>query len=405
MKRFSRLISLTCILGILGGCGLSGEIRQHTDPVSAVQAAETQEPSVLEFQAPLFPDAAPAILWGRQQLPEQVQAAYDRMSEAIACRREAPLVVDADTGDISLILTALRIDHPEYFWFDGEASFVSTTLAGVNIRTECAFTYTMDLSEIQAAQQQIQQYTAACLSSPALTQAQTDYEKILGVYRYIIESTDYVLSETDQSILSVMGRNQATCAGYARAFQYLMGQLGIPCTLALGEGPSGESHGWNMVQCGGYWYQIDVTWGDPVDSDDQPGHSIQYTYCMVTDQEIYRDHTLVSEIPMPVCTDSTYNYFIQSGRQFNVWDAVAYEAAMAEAVRQGERWFSVRFADPDSYRAAASALFDQGQIWGVLTRCGISDRDPNRVVYTQNDTFYEISVQLDGTDTSGRNET
>lgn len=404
MKRFSRLMGALCLFSLLAGCSLPFHALSFGEADTSVPSSEIPASAEPESEAPLYSDAQPAILWGRQQLSSHAQTAYDKMSAAIACRQETPLTVDADTGEIQMILTALRIDHPEYFWFDGETSFVSTTLGGINLRTECTFSYTMNPDEIQTAHQQIQQYTAACLSSEALTGAQTDYDKILGVYRYIIENTDYILTETDQSIVSVMGRHQATCAGYARAFQYLMSKLGIPCTLVLGEGASGEPHGWNMVQCEGSWYQIDVTWGDPVGPSDAPGDSIQYTYCMVTDQEIYRDHTLISDIPMPECTDTTYNYFVQSGRQFSVWDADAYEAAMNQATQGGEVWFSVRFQNQEAYEAATAALFDQGEIWNIMTRCGAAADAQDRVTYTQNDLFYEISVQLDKNKTLGRDE-
>lgn len=404
MKRRIRLISLFCILSLLAGCGLPGSI-QETLPGVLSPAPQAESSGQEEFHAPLYSDAEPAVLWGREQLTDHAKAAYDRMSQAIACRQEAPVEVDADAGEIDLILTALRIDHPEYFWFDGEASFVTTTLAGEQVRTECTFTYTMELPEIQTAHQQVRQYTAACLASSELAAAQTDYEKILGVYRYVINSTDYVLSETDQSIVSVMGRHQATCAGYARSFQYLMNQLGIPCTLALGLGDSGESHGWNMVMCGGSWYQMDVTWGDPVTPEGQPGSSLQYTYCLVTDEEIYRDHTLDSAIPMPQCTSTADNYFVREGRYFTLWDAAAYEYAMAQAAGQ-EDWFSVRFGDSAAYEAALAALFDRGEILDMLIRCGVgTDQEMRtRVVYTQNDLFYEISVLLSETESSGRNE-
>ncbi len=394
MKRLTRLTILLYLFALLSGCGLSSlDVSQN-----GIQAGEVRD--MLEFRAPIYTDAEPVLLWGRQQLSGSAQRAYDQLSEAIACHREDALEVDVDSTEIQQILTALRIDHPEYFWFDGEASFVTSTLAGVEYRTECTLSYTKSLEELQEAHQQVQQFTAACLSSPEVAGAQSDYDKILGVYRYIIEHTDYVLAETDQSIISVMGRQKATCAGYSRTFQYLMTQLGIPCTLALGEGEDGVPHGWNMVQCDGSWYQIDVTWGDPVDSGQNPGSGIQYTYCLVTDDEIYRDHTLVSEIPMPVCTSTADNYFIREGRYFETWDGAVYASAMAQAVNQGENWFSVRFSSLGSYEAAREALFGEGKIWDMLTDCGIASLD--HVTYTQNDQFYEISVQLGGT---GEDET
>ena len=391
MKRPMGWGILLGLLALLAGCGQVRLPEATSIPFLPSSTPTVQEePSVQEFAARLFDGVDPVLLWGREQLDPESQDAYDRMCGAIACYQET-LEIQVDQAQVEQILAAIRIDHPEYFWFDGEASFVSTELAGVPIQTTCTLTYTLDRDQITQAGQQVQQYTAACLSSPGVASAQSDYEKILGVYRYIIDNTDYVVSEPDQSILSVMRDHEGTCAGYARSFQYLMSQLGIPCTMALGYGASGESHGWNMVQCGGAWYQMDVTWGDPVTPEGLPGTSLQYTYCLVTDQEIYRDHTLDSLIPMPACTATEYNYFVQSGRQYADWDPAAYEAAMTGALEAGERWFSVRFENVESYRAALADLVDGGGLAREFASLGVT---ADRVTYSQNDMFREISVLL-----------
>jgi len=393
MKRRHRLIALICILCLLGGCGAPGHVLHLIRPEADKLGAEPEE---TEFHTSLYSDGIPVFLWGRDQLSSHEQEAYDAIARAAAARQESPVTVDIGQEDeIQRILTALRIDHPEYFWFDGEASFVTTSVAGVAVKTECTLTYTMELPEIQAAHQVIEQYTAACLAELSRAEAQTDYEKIMGVYRYLIETTDYVRTEEDQSIVSAMVSHRATCAGYARSFQYLMNQLGIPCTLALGRGLDGEAHGWNMVRCGGDWYQMDVTWGDPVGPAGEPGDSIQYTYCMITDEEIYLDHILDSDVPMPVCTADAYNYYVQTGRQMDFWDPGVYSEKMAWAVQNGEDWFAVRFSDPEAYREAVEALFGGDGIWDALRDSGVSDGQTH-VVYSQNDLFYEISVRLNG---------
>ena len=225
--------------------------------------------------------------------------------------------------------------------------------------------------------------------------AETDYGKILGVYRYIINNTDYIITEGDQSILGVMSAHRGTCAGYARSFQYLMSQLNIPCTLALGTVSDGNAHGWNVVLCGGDWYQIDVTWGDPVTPEGEPGSSLQYTYCLLTDQEMYRDHTPDRILPLPTCESTNYNYFIREGVQFDTWDAEAYEEKLAQAASRDEPWFSVRFTNDRSYQQALEALLGDSQIMGMLVNCGVLEETARKhVSYTQNDLFYEISIQL-----------
>lgn len=393
MKRPLSLIGILCLLGILSSCGEvrpSGFVGESSGVMGSVQTAQNQT-----HMEQLLPDVTPAILWGRQQLEPSVQATYDLVSQAVACHREEPLVVEAGSQELELVLHAIRIDHPEYFWFDGEASFVSTELAGVTVSSSCTFTYTMSREEALQAAGQVRAFTEECLSTPALAAAETDYDKILGVYRYIIQNTDYIITDGDQSILGVMTTHRGTCAGYARSFQYIMSQLGIPCTLALGTVDTGNAHGWNMVMCGGDWYQIDVTWGDPVTSEGEPGSSLQYTYCLVTDEEMYRDHTLDDTLPMPECTSTNYNYFIREGLLFEDWDEVAYEEALAKAVSKGEPWFSVRFTNDESYQQALEDLLEDSHIMRMLVRCGILEEDGRkRVTYNQKDLFYEISIQL-----------
>ena len=230
MKRLTGLISFFCILGLLSGCGLASQLLELPERDSALYGAEPGGQETVEFHAALYSDGVPAVLWGRDQLSVHAQATYDKIERAAASRQETPVTVDVDEDEIQLILTALRMDHPEYFWFDGKASFLTTSVAGVAIKTECTLSYTMDLPEIQEAHQNIRQYAAACLSRLSQDGARTDYEKIMGVYRYLIETTDYVRSEEDQSIVSAMVSHRATCAGYARSFQgvfyrqYILGE-------------------------------------------------------------------------------------------------------------------------------------------------------------------------------------
>ncbi len=63
-------------------------------------------------------------------------------------------------------------------------------------------------------------------------------------------------------LAALTDETQPVCEGYARAFKLLCGELGYPCVYVAGYaiGP----HAWNMVQVGGQWYAVDVTFDDPV---------------------------------------------------------------------------------------------------------------------------------------------
>ena len=256
---------------------------------------------------------------------------------------------------------------------------------------EVSLTYSMTMEEAQGALQTVEEYVSRCLSSAA--SAQSDYEKILAVYRYIIAETDYVLSETDQSFLSVMSRGEGTCAGYSRCFQYLMHRMNIPCTMATGFGDGGESHGWNIVQCDGQWYHVDVTWGDPVLENGSPGDALEYTYCLITDEEIFRNHGLDSAISLPECTAVEYNYYRQSGLYMNAWDTVRYESLMRGAKEQGVEWFTVRAGSREVYDEAMAALIGNSGVMTIMTNCGITIPEDG-VTYSYDELFYEISVKI-----------
>lgn len=385
-----RCILLSVLLGVLlTGCGLDSMTSTQETTTTTYYVAHSEEASA-QLQVELV-SGQQVCLWGREQLTDEECEAYDLLEMAAACFDTEPIQVEVAQEQVQRCLLALRIDHPEYFWFDGEATYATTSIPMVGEKRSVTLNYTMTKAQAEALLPQVEQYTAECLGT--VSQTQSDYEKILGVYRYLVENTDYVLEVQDQSMICLMTRHQATCAGYSRAFQYLMHQLGIPCTLALGTGENGENHGWNIVRCSGEWYQVDVTWGDPVDENGAPGNSLDYTYFMITDQEIYRDHNLDGDLPVPQCTATQYNYYRQMGRQISGWDSLQYEALLRQAAENGEPWLTVRFDRWEDYQTAIGTLIDQGGIMTVFQNCGLTLMESG-VTYTRNDTFLELSVEL-----------
>lgn len=386
-----KIIAALLLMSLLAGCGM-----QPSDPESLRTFSDpetTQEYTAAEpAPSPLAEMPAEVLLWARQTLSPQAQETYDLLDAAIACHQETPVEMTSTAEDVQLALTALSMDRPEYFWFDGQASYVTTTMPVLGERISVTLSYTMTRQEAEDAMSLVEQYVNDCFFSPEMAAAQSDYDRIIAVYRYIINNTDYVLSEQDQSFLSVMTDGQGTCAGYARCFQYLMHRLDIPCTLALGYGQGGD-HGWNVVSCGGQWYHVDVTWGDPVDASGAPGNSLEYTYCMLTDEQIYRTHTADPDIPLPECTATEYNYFRRAGLQMGAWDVTAYEGLMLSAVSRGESWFTVRFDQQEDYQAAMNTLIDSSGIMTVLSNCGV-EIPPDGVTYSYDDVFYEFSVKI-----------
>lgn len=125
------------------------------------------------------------------------------------------------------------------------------------------------------------------------------YEDIKMVHDYLIDTISYDSSLSKQNIYNVYGalvNRECVCEGYARAFKYVLNELGIPCVLVIGTGTNlqgeTENHAWNYVQLQGNWYAVDTTWDDPVIiGGGTASEESKYKYFLVGSEVINQDHS------------------------------------------------------------------------------------------------------------------
>ena len=93
----------------------------------------------------------------------------------------------------------------------------------------------------------------------------SDYEKVCAVYDYMCENItyDYENLEDDKYLLkfsayAALIDKTAVCQGYASLFYRLMLELDIDTRVIPGDG--GGPHGWNIVELGDLYYNVDSTW-------------------------------------------------------------------------------------------------------------------------------------------------
>lgn len=147
-----------------------------------------------------------------------------------------------------------------------------------------------------------------------INSSMSDYQKIKTIHDYIIINTSYDTStELPNSSFSPEGvflKGIAVCQGYAEAFQLFMDALKIESKIVKGTA-NNISHAWNVVKVNGFWYQIDVTWDDPI-IDDQVKtgtDNLTYSYFLKPDSIFNKDH-IPSSTPPP-CTATDYLYIEQ----------------------------------------------------------------------------------------------
>ena len=93
------------------------------------------------------------------------------------------------------------------------------------------------------------------------TKNMTDQEKILYVYDWIGDHTDYdhyfTYTSKNQSIYNVFVKKNAVCAGFAKASQIIFSRIGIESYIVNGE--SDDYHMWNIVKYEDKYYYFDST--------------------------------------------------------------------------------------------------------------------------------------------------
>jgi hypothetical protein len=128
----------------------------------------------------------------------------------------------------------------------------------------------------------------ASLKAQCLAVASTPYARAKWMHDWLINNADYDHTYTHYKADGVLLRGTGVCDSYSSAYYLLMRALGIPCVRV-----ANDIHAWNLIQLGGYWYHVDVTWDDS----SPPGGLLQYTYFLRSDDFIrqQRDHATWSE--------------------------------------------------------------------------------------------------------------
>lgn len=154
-----------------------------------------------------------------------------------------------------------------------------------------------------------------------ITNNMTELQKVKAIHDYMVINIDYdkvsydngKCPESSCTVEGVLTGKYAICEGYARTFMALCNAVGIECEYVSGTG-NGGSHAWNQVRVDGKWYNVDVTWDDPIKIDgesfDDHSHN-RYNYFLVSDEVMYKNHS--TKNAKHICTDSLYFEVLKMG--------------------------------------------------------------------------------------------
>ena len=132
----------------------------------------------------------------------------------------------------------------------------------------------------------------------------SDFEKAKAIHDYMVMNIDYdyddylagTIPYESYEVIGALKNKYAVCAGYAKTFKLLCNLSGLECTYVTGKARG--YHAWNQVKIDGKWYNVDVTWDDPVSTDKAfDNHRFnRYSYFLISDELMYKDHEAQSTV-------------------------------------------------------------------------------------------------------------
>ena len=228
-----------------------------------------------------------------------------------------------------LAVNALNFDNPETFFIDIPKLYLLTeiktklwgTTYSVQIGCKDGYNYLnssfRNSEDVNIAINNVRQVRNSIKDS---LNGNSDENKIRAVHDYLVDNLEYDSSVSKDNIYNIYGAliNKLTvCEGYARAFKYIMDDLGIECIIACGTAVNStgatESHAWNYVKLDGNWYAMDVTWDDPVViGNGYLDRSTHYKYYLKGSNDFFTNHTekgdIVGDVSFKYPTISVNNY-------------------------------------------------------------------------------------------------
>ena len=217
----------------------------------------------------------------------QIVKGWETLSPAVFFDRSLCLTAE----ELSRAVEDCRRENPAFFWVGNGYTYTFVMQNGIPCVTEyrpfvgggnnAPYRTTSDGHDILIRQWETA--SAALLSGvdkrwPDEKRELVIHDRLLAQCRYTREGNFCATA------YGAIVEGAANCEGYARAFQYLLQRLGIPCLYVEGQG-NGRPHAWVMVYIDGKWLHTDPCWNDV-------GETPSYAYFNLSAKSIRLDHRL-----------------------------------------------------------------------------------------------------------------
>ena len=293
---------IVLLIALLCACSSQDMLISLEESILQIAVESTPAPPDREFSERLNLYYSHLTADERDIYAQFVEAAESMQTEFVPCHS---ILHD----HLDLIYAAVCYDQVQLFWLDEHCSCLYAE--GTGEITEIQMHYTVTVDELPIYQECLE--TAAQTYLDAATGLNTE-ERERVIHDLLCQNIRYDTGmPTTQSVYNALVDGYTACAGFARAFRYLMTELDIPCCLCFGQGYGGDSdsgytwgdHAWNIIRLGDSWYNVDVTWDTTSMS---PAGLISYAFYNRTDEDFSEKHIRDSSLEfLPACTATEYS--------------------------------------------------------------------------------------------------
>lgn len=333
------------------------------------------------------------------QLTEEEQAVYRRLRDGIAVHADKiEFYPNIELSMLEKCIFSMYMDCPQYYWYSGNYTYWQ--IEGTERISSIEPEYILTKDEVAKNNSVLCTMTDTILQN--VPKEGSDYEKVKYIYESLIAFTEYSQGcMYDQSLASVFLYGESVCAGYAKAFQYLLHKIGIPCTYISGEAlaiqeeeQKWESHAWNIVELDDNYYYVDVTWGDPFPSEEGEKKEIEYGYLCGIPERFEEYHIADVPVNLPKCTMKDYEYYQLMGMRFSSFDYAAISDKLVVLTKEGETMMGFAFDHKDDYDTMINELVDNelAQKAGEV-RADMTDKDYWHYAVKHDDYLQSVDVE------------
>jgi len=248
------------------------------------------------------------IIMNSIQVANSLDGLYD-------CLRSALMKVDLSVNVVLLSGKDFEINFPalidqihdqDYIAYMGYKSISVRSFSNNHsdaVAYKIEFKYGYDSATLVKMKQDTKDEIAR-LTSEVFTPGMSEYTLVKSIHDYLIDNTVYSQSSSEQIIYYAYGpllKGIGVCEGYSEAAQLLFDAVGIESIFVTGTVDDKIPHAWNIVKIGGNYYQLDITWDDPITPDGRPNKT--YEYFNITDAKLALDHVWSGTYPRCTATD------------------------------------------------------------------------------------------------------